>query len=83
MDDIWLIILLWGGFIYFLGGIDYIITCWSDEDFLCRRYKDVTTKIGFIIFLMVDIVMLPWTLVCCLINSIILLFKQIIFGKDE
>ena len=82
--DIWLIMLIsLGGFAYILGGILYIINFAFNEGFLCKTYKDFTTKVGFIIFLMVDIIMLPWTLMAYLFNGIILLFEKIIFGKEN
>lgn len=82
--DIWLIILIsFTSAAYLLGGIVYIINISYGEDFLCEVYKNVTTKVGFTIFLMLDIVMLPWTLVCCLIGGIILLFEKIRFRKED
>lgn len=83
MDD-WLVILIsFGGVVYLLGGVSYILDSAFHESFLCKTYKDFTTKVGFIIFLMIDIVMLPWTLMYCLFNGIILLFEKIIFRKED
>lgn len=82
--NIWLIILItFGGFAYILGGIVYIIDSAFNESFLCKEYKDVTTKVGFIIFLMIDIIMIPWTLMYCLVGGIFLLFEKIIFRKKD
>ena len=77
--DIWLIIL---GPAYFLGTISYIINFAFNKGFLCKTYKDVATKVGFIIFLMIDIIMVPWILICYLVYRIILLFEKIIFRKE-
>lgn len=82
--DIWLIILIsFGGAAYLLGGIVYIVDTAFNESFLCNTYKDDTTKVGFIIFLVIDIIMLPWTLMYCLGNGIVILFEKIIFRKED
>lgn len=82
--DIWLIILIsLGGFAYLLGGIVYIIDSAFNENFLCKEYKDITTKAGFIIFLIIDIIMIPWTLMYCLFSGVSLLFEKIIFRKKD
>lgn len=82
MNNIWIGILICCGVAYFLGAIPYIVNCACNEGFLCETYRDVTTKVGFIIFLMLDIIMLPWTLACCLVGGIVLLFEKIIFKKE-
>ena len=83
MDNIWLVILIFGGWVCVVSGISYMLNLWANENFLCKVYKDATTKVGFIIFLMLDIAMLPWTLVYCLISGIVLLFKKIMFRKKD
>lgn len=82
--DIWLIILIvFSSIVYVIGGISYIMDYGLGTGFLCKTYKNVTTKIGFIIFLMIDIIMFPLALMCYLIGSIVLLFEKIIFRKKD
>ena len=82
--DKWLMaLILFGGIVYFIGGMPYIWFCVSEESFLCKIYKGMTTKVGWIIFLMIDIVMLPWTLIYYLFKGIIVLFNKIIFKEDK
>ena len=83
MNDWLIILILFGGYVYFLGGIVYIMDYAFNEGFLCETHKDVTTKVGFIIFLMVDIIMLPWTFMYYLASGILLLFEKIIFRKKD
>lgn len=83
MDNIRLVILIFGGWICIASGISYIINLWANKNFLCKVYKDVTTKVGFIIFLLFDIAMFPWTLVYCLISGVVFLFKKITFRKKD
>lgn len=83
--DNWLIDLVAiSGVIYYIGGMLYIIHyIFNNGSFLCKKYKDTTTKVGFIIFLIIDIAMLPWTLMYYLFNGIIVLLGKIIFKEDS
>ena len=68
---------------YFLGMVAYMIAA-SDHvlPFLSRRHKNDTTKVGFVILIIVDVIMFPWVLIWLLVDGIILLIQTIIFKEN-
>lgn len=82
--DKWLVaLILFGGVAYFMGAIPYMWFYIDKESFLCKTYKGMTTKVGWIIFLIIDIIMFPWTLMYYLLKGIMVLFNKIIFKEDK
>ena len=58
-----------------------IVSAEYDMQFLSLRYHDKTTKIGFVILIIVDVIMLPWVLLVALVSGAIWLVKKIIFKE--